>query len=376
MKRRLWIKKLHFLVALLSALPLLVLCFTGSLLVYREAIDEYLTREYREVPIQGDRKSITELAEILERSYPDQDFAGVVLPPHAGIAYYYWMKDAFWTVIYIDPYTGQLKGQRSWEDWTLANLIWWATDMHSSFKWGSFGSYVVALSSFILFVSLISGLYLWWPRQRFDRSKFRLRLGKRWKQSAYNLHSVLGMYFSAILALICVTGIAMTFAEPVEAFLHKVTLSPAPAEHPQAKGEAGRSFLTADEILAKANAHVNAVGLEALAQSMNFPTMDNAIVEVSYQGNPSLGGVEHSHVWVHGQSGEIVGTELASEFNRGQSAASWIATVHFGSWGAIAGNWGDQLIRIVWLAAVLLPLFLLLTGLTFVKKSSWKNLFP
>lgn len=377
MKKRLWFKRLHFLLALLSALPLLVLCISGSILVYREPIDEYFSKQYRRVEVRGERKSITELEGILKREMPQHEYAGVVLPPTKDIAYYFWIKNApLWTVVYIDPYTGEIKGTRAWEDWTKANLIWWMTDIHMTFKWGRPGAYIVAFSSFLLILSLLSGLYLWWPKKKFDRGKFQPRLGKRWKQSAYNLHAVLGMYFSAILVLVCTTGIIITFWEPMQKFIHAVTLSPPPTKHPEEKADPGKPFLSTDELLARAEVFIKGAQNKPVdAQALSFPTAENAVAEVSFQGDPNLGAVEHSHVWVHGQSGEIVGSELASEFNRGQSAMAWVGTLHFGNWGALAGEWGDRLSRIIWLFAALMPLFLFITGVSFVRKSQWKKPF-
>lgn len=381
MKTRFFINKLHFYLALISALPIAVLCVTGSILVYKEAIDEYFTRPYMhsEVPAGsgGEKMAIAEMVKRLEDELPGKEFLGVVLPAKESQSYFFWIKDApFWTVAYINPYTGEFKGLRAWEDWTMANIIWWVTDLHYSFKWGRTGSYIVAASSFLLFCSIISGLILWWPRNsRFTLSKFALKKAKRWKQTAFNFHAVLGMYVSLILILVTLTGITITFYQPFSDFIHTLTSETAPA-HPTAKAEEGNAFLSVEEILQRGQAHLReSYALDHRPQSMAFPTKDNVIVEIGFQGRDEYVGVEHSHVFVHAQSGEIVSVETAANRSKAETFVAWMGPIHYGTWGIVFGGRGDLYTRIVWFIAALLPLFLMLSGFSFVKKSRWKNVF-
>jgi len=378
MRARIFINKVHFFLALIAMVPVVILCLTGSVLVFKETIDEYFTSGYMEVETREVKLSIAEMKARLEAAVPGKEFVGVVLPPREGRAYFFWMKDApHWTVGYIDPYTGDFKGLRAWEDWTLANTIWWVTDLHSTFKWGEPGSYVVAASSAILLFSMITGLILWWPRTgKLDRSKFTLRVGKRWKQSAYNLHAVLGFYASAVVIVLTLTGMAMTFAEPFSRFLRAATQSEEPSHPPKLMADVDRPFLPAERLIAIALGHLSQTyGISPHPESMGFPTADNVIVEIGLQGKPEYAGADHTHVFVNAQSGEVVAVETAANRTGADTFVSWIGAVHYGTWGEVFGESGDWLTRILWFLSALTPLFLFVSGYTIVKKSRWKGLF-
>lgn len=377
-KRRLWIKKLHLAIALISALPILVMSLTGMGLVYKEAIDIYATQKYMTVETLPEKKSIDELRGLLNQRFPDKVYPGVILPPKEGQSYFYWIKDApFWTVHYIDPYTGAFKGERAWEDWTLANIVWWLTDLHYSFKAGSIGSYIVGVSSLVFAVSILSGLFLWWPRKsQFDAGKFKLKRGKRWRQSAYNLHAVIGMYAALTLLTIALTGACITFWQPMTRFAHWITFSPPPKEAPHIPGEDGQSYLSSEDLIQRARTYLKATyNAEPLPQSIAFPDRTNIAVEISLQGNEGLGAVDHYHVWLNAVNGEILDAEAPPAFNRGQSLVAWISTIHYGTWGAYWGKIPELGSRLWWLFAAATPLFLMISGFTIVRKSFWKKAF-
>lgn len=374
-KRRLLIKKIHLYLALISALPILVMSLSGVMLVYREAIEDFVTHGYMDSPVAGEKKSIEELRDILKKDFPQYEFEGVVLPPKEGRSYNYWIKDApLWTVLYINPYTGEYKGTRAWEDWTLANIVSWLTDIHYSLKWGEPGSYIVGISSFILALSTLSGLFLWWPRGKFDSRKFRAKRAKRWKQTAYNFHPVIGFYTALALLVISISGTMITFWEPTKKLLHAVTLSPPPLVPPVIAATEGQATLPADQLIRIARDYLKTkYDREPTPEASSLPTKENIAVEISLQGNPGLAWADHFHVYVNAETGEVIKDQAPPSFNRGEVLTMWLGPLHFGTWGASFGPWAEQITRILWLLAAFSPLVLIITGLSIIKKSFWKR---
>lgn len=378
MKSRIFINKLHFYLALIATVPIFVLCVTGSILVYKEAIDIYFTEPYTVVEKKDTKISIAEMEARLKAELPGTEFAGVVFPEEEGRSYFFWFKKApFWTVAYIDPYTGTFKGVRAWEDWTLKNIIWWATDVHMMFKWGKVGSYIVAACSMILLFSVISGLVLWWPRRsQFDSSKFTLRKGNRWKQTAWNLHAVIGFYFSILLIVITLTGVTITFHEQFSGIVHWLTKEKK-MDHPDpVVADPSKGFLPIEDIVAiGSKALEEKYGIAPKPQSIFLPTTENVVVEIGLQGKSDFADADHHHVFINAQSGEVVGFEVAANRTGAENFVSWMAAIHYGTWGAIFGKYGDIPTRILWLLAALVPIFLMVSGYSIVKKSRWKGLF-
>ncbi len=375
-KTRLWLRRLHLYIALISALPLLFMCFTGTLLVYREAIEDFAASSYTKVEAVGETKTVDEMMAALKSERPQYELAGVLFPKDKNKAYSFWIKDApLWTVLYIDPYTLKFQGERAWEDWKLANIVWWLTDLHFSFKWGRVGNYVVGFFSILLLLSTLSGIYLWWPKgSKFSRYKFELKLAKRWKQTAYNLHAVVGIYAAIALIIITITGTAITFWEPMQALVHKATLSPPPHVAPVLAETEGVPYKSTEELLSIARNYLQTnYQVNPTPEAMHLPEAKNVVVEFSLQGNPGLAWADHYHVYVHAQTGEVVDTLVPQNFNRGQTTVHWIGALHYGTWGAIWGNAAEQVSRILWLLASLAPIFLIITGFSVLKKSFWKR---
>lgn len=376
-KRRLWVRRVHLYIALITAIPLLFMSLTGTLLVYREPIEDYFAREYLVAEGSGPKKTLEEMKTAIKVARPEYELAGIVFPKKdEGQSYYFWRKDApLWTALYVNPYTLEFRGERDWYDWTLPNLVWWLTDIHYSFKGGTIGTYFVGATSFIFFLSLLSGIYLWWPKNsKFTRYKFELRLAKRWKQTAYNLHQVVGVYTALALILISLTGITITFYLPMQQFAHFITLSPPPHVPPTREPTANQELIAGEQLIATAKAHLSKTyDSTPHLEAMSLPDAKNVIAELSFQGNPALFGADHHHVWVDAQTGEVIGDLVPSNFNRGEHLVSWIGPLHYGTWGAWIGPMSEQVTRVLWFIVSLVPIFFIVTGFSMLRKNFLKR---
>jgi len=80
----------------------------------------------------------------------------------------------------------------------------------------------------IFFIMCISGLVLWWPKQkRFFRQAVTINFKARsWKRVNWDLHRVLGFYALLVLLIISMTGLFWTF-DPAKGLVTLVTHSPA-----------------------------------------------------------------------------------------------------------------------------------------------------
>ncbi|MFX8063399.1 PepSY-associated TM helix domain-containing protein, partial [Acinetobacter baumannii] len=77
---------------------------------------------------------------------------------------------------------------------------------------GERGRVLVGLSGLFLLASAITGLVLWWPRSRAGlRQALRIKPGARGLRLHFDLHRSAGFYASLLLAMLGLTGAAMTF---------------------------------------------------------------------------------------------------------------------------------------------------------------------
>ena len=71
------------------------------------------------------------------------------------------------------------------------------------------GTYVCGIPTLIFLFMLISGIILWWPKNkkaRKQRLSFDWKKVKSWKRKNYDVHNVLGFYASLFLLLIAFSG--------------------------------------------------------------------------------------------------------------------------------------------------------------------------
>ena len=110
---------------------------------------------------------------------------------------------------YINPYTGEVL--KLIEGKTFFELV---LDLHMNLLLGEVGRKIVAYSTIIFVVLLISGIILWWPKNKKALKMatwFRWKPTTKWKRKNYDLHNILGFYASFIVIFIAITGLAFSF---------------------------------------------------------------------------------------------------------------------------------------------------------------------
>lgn len=115
----------------------------------------------------------------------------------------------YWDRVFIDPYTGAYLGKIDME----TNFFWIARQIHQFLYLRSdVGSIIVGTSTLIFIFISITGLILWWPKNRKIALK-RLKIDPKakWKRLNYDLHQVLGFYVFLFTMLIAVTGLVWSF---------------------------------------------------------------------------------------------------------------------------------------------------------------------
>jgi uncharacterized iron-regulated membrane protein len=106
--------------------------------------------------------------------------------------------------VYVNPYTAEVLGKVR-RDEMLMNVV---KTIHGELLIGDFGSILVELAACWAIVLIVTGLYLWWPRNANGLAGVfypRLREGSRtlWR----DIHAVTGIWISAFALFLLVTGL-------------------------------------------------------------------------------------------------------------------------------------------------------------------------
>lgn len=199
---------MHLWLGLISGIVVVIVSITGALYVFEEEARNIFQRKYYHVAKPGvQRQTIEQLGAGVQKAYPDEKITSVRMFEREDGTYIFTTKTS--KAISVDPYTGAVIGHRNLKTDFFSVVL----DIHRHLAMGKVGGEIVKWNVLIFFILCISGLVLWWPKQkRFWKQATRINFKtKNWKRFNWDLHSVLGFYALLVLFLISLTGLFFAF---------------------------------------------------------------------------------------------------------------------------------------------------------------------
>lgn len=207
------IGKLHLWLGLGSGLVVFIVSITGCIYAFEKEIQD-ATQPFRFVVAQ--QKPMV-LPSILKDSalkhLPGKKLHSLEYLPHGRAikATFYNNEPFYFHLMYLNPYTGQVLHCHD-ETKTFFFIIKY---LHYCLLLPiNIGQPIVASATLIFVVMLISGIVLWWPKNKSaakQRFWFRWKDGLKWKRKNYDLHNILGFYASFIALGFALTGLVWGF---------------------------------------------------------------------------------------------------------------------------------------------------------------------
>ncbi len=285
--RTIW--RWHFYAGIFCIPFVILLSITGAIYLFKPYYENWQEKQFHNLPVDGERLSANEQIQAAIEAIPAGKFLSYRLPQHAGEAVLINVQaESNWQV-FVNPYTGEVVGKQE-SSWQLMNLV---KTVHGELLLGTAGSILVELAACWAIVLIVTGLYLWWPRNADGLAGVvypRLREGKRifWR----DLHAVTGIWISALALFLLITGLPWALVwgaalKEVRAFeltpVQQDWTQSRAQEHQHWRSQASDSFnLTPEMLLASeklqlappvelsiANSHHNS--WKASSQSQNRP---------------------------------------------------------------------------------------------------------
>jgi uncharacterized iron-regulated membrane protein len=207
------IKNIHLVLGLSSGLVIFIVAITGCLWAFQEEI-EALTSPLPD--IQKENAAVIpplKARDLAHEVFPGRLVHGTLYgaenDPVKVIFYEY--EPEFYHTVYLHPYSGEVLHI----DNNLTGFFPFVLEGHR-YLWlpKPIGEQLVAWSTVIFAIMLITGIVLWWPKNRKNRrQRFTLdwKETTKWKRKNYDLHSVIGFYISLVAVVIVFTGLVMAF---------------------------------------------------------------------------------------------------------------------------------------------------------------------
>jgi uncharacterized iron-regulated membrane protein len=221
------IGQIHLWLGLTSGLVVFIVSVTGCIYVFEEELSSVFYRHRREVnvppgPIQLPLSVLWQSAQ--KELGADHPIQSVEIPTAPGRTYVFRAAQIrnkkAWTHfgeivyqrrLYIDPYTGQVVKNEN----TKYEFFTVVLRLHRNLLLNrEVGTTIIGISVLIFVLLLISGIVLWWPKnKRSIKSRISLEWKRttRWKRKNYDLHNVPGFYSMLLLLIIALTGLVWSF---------------------------------------------------------------------------------------------------------------------------------------------------------------------
>ncbi|MBE1162688.1 PepSY-associated TM helix domain-containing protein [Dyella acidiphila] len=252
----------HFYAGLFCLPFVLWLATTGLIYLFKPQLEPLLERRYAQVTHAAAQPASAQVAAAL-RAVPGSVLNAYVLPASPQAAARVLVGHGAELVrVFVNPANLQVLGVVRENDRFMKVIFY----LHGELLLGSGGSMLVELAASWTILMLITGLYLWWPRNgRIAGTLYpRLRQGRRifWR----DLHAVAGLWISSFALLLLLSG--LPWSKSWGGMLHTVRQSWAAGANAQdwTTGSASERAQIKAENTQAANEHA--------AMGMSMPGMD------------------------------------------------------------------------------------------------------
>ncbi|CAD0003689.1 PepSY-associated TM helix domain-containing protein [Flavobacterium chungangense] len=202
------IRQIHLWLGLATGLVVFIICLTAAIWAFSPEI-ESATQPYRHVTKQDKPfLSVSGIQKIAQKELPKKKVNRVSFEGRDKAATADFYGDDYYYTVFINPYNGKILAFINNEN----GFFRWIIKGHYELWMGEIGGEIVHWSTLIFVLMLITGIVLWWPKNKAARKqRFKVKMGTSPKRLNYDLHNVLGFYASWIVIFAALTGVIWTF---------------------------------------------------------------------------------------------------------------------------------------------------------------------
>lgn len=197
----------HFYAGLFVIPFMLVLASTGIIYLFKPQLDSLMYRDWLYVQPAAVVSPYSQQLAAVTQQYPDATVTKFTpqIAPNRSSEVELTTATAQKLTVFVDPYRSQVLGAQDTEH----NFQALVRKIHGELLIGKTGDYLVELAACWGLVLLISGLYLWWPREPLSlKGTLIPRLWSKSKRTFWrDLHAVPGFYGALLIGFLILTGL-------------------------------------------------------------------------------------------------------------------------------------------------------------------------
>jgi uncharacterized iron-regulated membrane protein len=337
-------RNIHLYLALAAGLVIMNSCITGAIMVFEDDIDLALHKERYFVEPKGAGLPLETITQNAAKAVPKGKFAAlkVYSDPARTIEVSFvvpslpasskenrtadkkkYGKPSLYA--YVNPYTGavlEVYNKRQSFFFTVERLHRWLLGGPASI-----GKVIVGLSTLSFLIITITGLVLWWPKNKkilLQRLKFKTT--GSFKRLNHDLHVVSGFYASIFLLIIILSGLIMSYTWVNKTIFTITKTSPESPEPPASAYQTGLKAISYDAAISSLTKKLTAAEYFML----RAPKDSTAVYAISILPMKALEFAVDTY-YIDQYTGAVKGRLLFADKNAGQMIRSYVKPIHTGS---------------------------------------------
>lgn len=350
MKINPWLFKWHRRFALLAFIPLLVICITGSLLVFKHELNTLLMNDKVNVPSIGKKRlALDTLYNSAQATLDNSVPVGWVIfannPARADVVFVMPKGTNTWQYTTIDQYSGKVLATPTPLDHYLMD---WLLSLHQSFLLHDAGLFITLFFALTLLFISITGFVLY---RHFWKSFFTLRWNSRLLVYFSDLHKMMGIISSPVLFILAITGGYFNIVH----LLHEYQEHQGDFEHHKMTGPLFNTKLSLDNLVQQSRDAIDGF----TPTYISLPHEPEATINI-HGDNPSnmfLLSEYGSSLSFNSETGAVVSIKNIQTQPGVMQLLDSFRKLHFGHFAGITS-------KIFWSVLGGMPLILSVTGIT------------
>lgn len=204
----------HFYAGLFCVPFIVLLAITGAIYLFKPQFEAYQEAAYAVKAHGQDAQSVTLQVLVAVKALPHAQFSAYQLPASPqSPAHVMLMHQGELRRVLVNPYTLQVMNVATDED----RFMPWIHRLHGRLLMGDKGSYLVELAASWAIVMMVTGLFLWWPRDAKGLAgvlypRLRYPLPDKAAQRIFwrDLHAVIGFWIAFFVLFLLISGLPWT----------------------------------------------------------------------------------------------------------------------------------------------------------------------
>lgn len=206
-----WLWKWHIVGGLVSLPFMLLLAVTGVIYLLKSDVNQQLYKETLVVDVPSQNSQKLSYVEQLQsaQTFSQQKVVGMTLSAEKNQATEFKVKGQGRATngLYINPYTAEVTGKIEQKE-TLMYLV---RKLHGEILLDKVGTLTIELVASWFIVLILTGLYVWWPKQGSGvPGFFTIRTSKGRRLFWRDVHAVTGFWLSAFMLAVVAGGMPWT----------------------------------------------------------------------------------------------------------------------------------------------------------------------